>query len=75
MWSRFERKERKMIGQEIGVFVEPCKYCLPCGYCELKNELCNQNDPIVLTPTWSVPKVVTTPTEITTSTPERKEEC
>lgn len=55
-----------------GSIMTSCKYMLPCGYCELKKEMCSVNEPFRITPTWTMP--MTTPIEITTCSVERKEE-
>ena len=42
-----------------------CKYRLPCGYCELKKEICTVDNPITITPSWTMP--LTSQTEVTCS--------
>lgn len=50
-----------------GSIMTSCKYMLPCGYCELKKEMCSLNEPFTVTQTWPIIPT-TVPSEITTST-------
>lgn len=57
-------------GNGLHVFMTTCKYRLPCGYCELKKELCMADNPMMTTPIWT--DSYNNPSQITCSV-ERKE--
>lgn len=39
-----------------------CKYRLPCGYCELKKEICTVDNPMTILPTLTTPLTTLTGT-------------